>query len=298
MKKNIFFYFFLLLISFTPDFYGQTESIATTEAVNDSLKEINNTLQEKLVEAVKNEDRALILQILNDPQAKKIDNYYLTKALELAAEKNLIEIAKILTNFGANIKDPRSNCLPLVAGKGYFEMVELLLSVQGADSFNYGGSLLPYTDQFDLNYKRDLALIEATRNGHLNIVQLLINSGANLEVQDFYGEKPLTIAIKKQQIKIVQTLIKAKANVNAPDGNGFNPLSIAIQLRNPDLIAALLAAPKINVSHVIRDIEDRYEKHCKGQIPAWYRENKKYAAELKIDEQIFALFAPFMKKKK
>ena len=63
-------------------------------------------------------------------------------------------------------------------------------------------------------FTRDTILIEAADNGHLNVVKLLIEKGAdvNLKGEAWYG--PLHAAAAKGHIEVVKILLENGADVN------------------------------------------------------------------------------------
>ncbi|BBH20426.1 hypothetical protein Back11_17710 [Paenibacillus baekrokdamisoli] len=72
----------------------------------------------------------------------------------------------------------------------------------------------------------EYALFEAIFNDHEQIVEYLLNSGVNpnLNYDDDIQESALGIASGKQDIKIAKLLIDAGANVNYKDKYNFTPL--------------------------------------------------------------------------
>lgn len=86
-------------------------------------------------------------------------------------------------------------------------------------------------------------LLYATRQGDLEITQLLIEAGAEIEQSDANGETPLlnaiinaTVASKPgpptQHIEVAHYLIEQGANIKVSDWYGQTPLFAAIDLRN------------------------------------------------------------------
>ena len=63
----------------------------------------------------------------------------------------------------------------------------------------------------------------AARKGHLEIVQLLMNSTTNPNVVDHMGWTPIHEAANNGHLKIVKLLMKVTDNPNAPDHFGFTP---------------------------------------------------------------------------
>jgi ankyrin repeat protein len=90
-------------------------------------------------------------------------------------------------------------------------------------------------------------LAYATREGHLDVVRLLVERGADLEIADGNGITPLTNAILNasafrveragttDHLAIAHLLLDAGANVNAQDWYGETPLWAAVDLRNLEL---------------------------------------------------------------
>ncbi|KAJ8668906.1 hypothetical protein QAD02_000165, partial [Eretmocerus hayati] len=88
----------------------------------------------------------------------------------------------------------------------------------------------------------DTALHEAVREGHLEMVQLLLSSGASINTQNWYRNTPIIIAAQIGRKDIAQKLIESEANVN--DQNQFGDTSLHYAVRNDDLemIKLLLSA--------------------------------------------------------
>ena len=74
----------------------------------------------------------------------------------------------------------------------------------------------------------NIDLIEATSNGDLEMVQLLLENGANIEARDQRGETALMMAIRKDDLEMVQLLLEHGANIEARDQRGETALMIAV----------------------------------------------------------------------
>jgi ankyrin repeat protein len=72
------------------------------------------------------------------------------------------------------------------------------------------------------------------------IVRMLIDAGANLNVQDKHGDTPLHVAIMKNNPIIVQMLIDAGANLNMQAKNGRTALHWAVDLREKEIVRMLI----------------------------------------------------------
>ncbi len=91
-------------------------------------------------------------------------------------------------------------------------------------------------------------LINAT--GHTNVVKLLLQSGANVNVSDYYGHSPLIYAADYgYNTEVVELLLKKGANVNAIDNGGRSPLMKAV-IRGYTEIVKLLLQSGANVNAI------------------------------------------------
>jgi len=70
-------------------------------------------------------------------------------------------------------------------------------------------------------------LHNASSNGHFDIVQYLVQNGANVNAIDQTGDTPLHHAALFSNIQIVRYLVESGAYVNSMDRHGFTPLHCA-----------------------------------------------------------------------
>ena len=90
-------------------------------------------------------------------------------------------------------------------------------------------------------------LIRETWFGHLDKMKLLIQKGANVNVEES-GETPLLKAIKTNQPQAVLLLLEAGANVNQPAKNGNNPLQTAVDYGQVEIVQLFLKQPDIQIN--------------------------------------------------
>lgn len=90
------------------------------------------------------------------------------------------------------------------------------------------------------------ALHCAAARGHTDVVQVLIEKGADVDLQDGNGETPLMHAVAQghihrrldtNYIKIIKMLLAAGADINRPACTRETPFSIATKGRNPRVVA-------------------------------------------------------------
>ena len=63
-------------------------------------------------------------------------------------------------------------------------------------------------------------LIEASRDGQLDLVKLLLERGGNVNIQDIYGDTALIWASLYGHLDIVKLLLEKGADVNIQDNYG------------------------------------------------------------------------------
>ncbi|WP_010598281.1 ankyrin repeat domain-containing protein [Rickettsiella massiliensis] len=93
----------------------------------------------------------------------------------------------------------------------------------------------------------------AAENGHLAVVEALIENGAQVNVQDIFGRTPLHWAAENGHVGVVEKLIENGANVDSKDiSSDKTPLHWAAQNGHLAVIEKLIA----HGAQV--DIEDKY----------------------------------------
>ena len=73
----------------------------------------------------------------------------------------------------------------------------------------------------------DFVIHSAARSGQVEIAQLLIQFGANVNEQDHYLNTPLHLAAQLMDTTLVQLLLDNRANPNAENAHGQTPLMAA-----------------------------------------------------------------------
>jgi uncharacterized protein len=79
------------------------------------------------------------------------------------------------------------------------------------------------------------ALHYAAREGHTDVVKLLVAGGARIEEPEANGVRPLLLAIMNDRAETARFLIERSADVNADDWYGRTPLWAAVDIRNVEL---------------------------------------------------------------
>lgn len=143
-------------------------------------------------------------------------------------------------------------------GKGDKTKVELLL----------GGKKLQGTDAYDI-------LHTAVETGKENIIQLLLDHGADINFSNTYREHLLIAAIEAKDIGMVTLLLKFKANPNIQDQSKFTPLHRASkhEPKNNDIFIPIVklllsSGANVNSSNMFGDlpIHDAVNKNNKAMV--------------------------------
>ncbi|KYB25617.1 Ankyrin repeat and KH domain-containing protein mask-like Protein [Tribolium castaneum] len=92
-------------------------------------------------------------------------------------------------------------------------------------------------------------LFAAIRENDLNKVRDIIATGYNLNCQHF-SSTPLIVAIKHKNLDMIKLLLDSGANVNNGTRDGFLPLSAAISSNCPIEIIKVLISYGANVNHI------------------------------------------------
>lgn len=98
--------------------------------------------------------------------------------------------------------------------------------------------------QIELSIKNDFkTAIKRSKNNFINIVEILINNGADVNGRDVQNQSVLHHAVINPQYAstdFIKYLVDKGANINAQDIYGHTPLFIAFGLKNKDAVDALI----------------------------------------------------------
>ena len=82
----------------------------------------------------------------------------------------------------------------------------------------------------------------AIKEGHIEVVELLLAAGADVNQAGDYGDTPLHCASGKGHTEIVKLLLAAGADVNQANNSGWTPLQDSCQSGHSEVVSMLLAA--------------------------------------------------------
>ncbi len=101
------------------------------------------------------------------------------------------------------------------------------------------GANLDWQDEENYNWT---PLHVAAGYGRVEIARMLIDAGANVNVQDADGLTPLHVAALNGRVEIVRMLIDAGANVNVQDQWDWTPLHWATKNGDIEIVRMLIDA--------------------------------------------------------
>lgn len=82
------------------------------------------------------------------------------------------------------------------------------------------------TQQDRLN---QLPLYYAVREGHTELIDLLLSQGSSVNHLDIYGQNPIFYCVREGNLPTTQQLIDAGSHVDLVDENGHTPIYYAIK---------------------------------------------------------------------
>ena len=170
--------------------------------------------------------------------------------LHLASCSGALEVVKMLVEAGAGVNvtdNDGDTCLIDAAGNGHTETVRYLVG-------------LPEVDVNHCNRYNDTALHCAARELHPEVVQVLIDAGADIDTRNNDGHSPLHCASTSGALEVVKVLVEAGAGVNVTDDYGRTCLFHAASNGHTETVRYLVGLPEVDVNHC-----DRYYRtalHC------------------------------------
>jgi len=163
------------------------------------------------------------------PDSDVKEEYFGETPLMWAAVKGHTDIVKLLINKGADV-----NKLPKLYYKRSYKPSYFSIEKMKADNIVFDDK----TITGPLNSHP--ALILAAMEGHTDIVRLLLNAGADVNIQDRYDNTALIKASENGHTDIVKLLLKADAKINTEDYKGCTALIFAAENGRTDVVQLLL----------------------------------------------------------
>eukprot|EP00026_Physarum_polycephalum_P013312 Phypoly_transcript_13698.p1 GENE.Phypoly_transcript_13698~~Phypoly_transcript_13698.p1 ORF type:complete len:307 (+),score=40.58 Phypoly_transcript_13698:91-1011(+) len=162
-----------------------------------------------------------------------VDDELNSRSLHIASFMGFTEVVEVLVKFRANVNATSSTAdnTPLHAASsgGFIDIISILL--QNKAKINV-------QDRFGRT-----PLQTAVFRSNLGAVERLLQEpDINLEIIEHnYKQTALHIASSRNFVEILNLLLESNANINAIDRDGWTPLHIACYKGNKEVVAALLA---------------------------------------------------------
>ena len=153
-----------------------------------------------------------------------------------ACRSGMFAVVKILVEAGADVRVTCSKgdtCLILAACCGHTETVRYLVGLKDVDVNHKGGS--------------GCTAVLAAAN-HADVVEVLIDAGADIEARDNYSHSPLLVASQRGELRVVQMLVRAGAGVCVTSDEGDTCISLAAVNGHTETVRALLCMPEVDVN--------------------------------------------------
>ena len=252
---------------------------------------MDNTLRN----AIENNDIKHVKELIDEgANVNQADTRGVTP-LWVAAQEGQLDVAQLLLDRGAEVNRPNIygvTPLHIAVHNGHREIVDLLREAQDrtektepeTDKINIIAKKMDNTLRNAI-YENDVKLVKelidegadvnkalttdgdtplciAARYGQLDVAQLLLDRGAEVNKADRYGSTPLYIAARYGQLAVAELLLDKGAEVNLANTYGATPLWIAVQEGKLD-VAKLL----IDKGADVNKAETTY-----GRAPLWVAE--------------------------
>ncbi len=189
--------------------------------------------EQRLIEAVAQNDLGTVREMVKAGTNINAQDTRGRTALLAAVEGHHLESAKVLLEAGAevNIQDDKMDSPLLLAGaEGTVDIMKLILQAKPDFTLHnrFGGT----------------SLVPAAERGHVEMVKLLVNTEIDIDDVNHLGWTALLEAIVlsnggPSHQQIVQILVDAGANVNIADKEGVTPLQHARQKGFQEIVKIL-----------------------------------------------------------
>ena len=159
--------------------------------------------------------------------------------LHWACLSGALDVVKLLAKAGAGVRvtdNDGDTCLIPASHHGHTDIVRYLVGLK----------------EVDVNHKSDdgrSALLSAICKKHADVVEVLIDAGADIEGKEDDGPLPLHMASYAANVQIVKLLVKAGAGVRVIHDDGATCLNLAASGGHTETMRYLVGLPQVDVNH-------------------------------------------------
>ncbi|VUC30448.1 unnamed protein product [Clonostachys rosea] len=178
--------------------------------------------------------------------------------LSLACARGHYHVTKVLLERGASVASEdrlKNTPIHLAACNGHLEVVRLLLEhdAGAVPPVGHKETVEGHTESANLVQKRQAGIVNrknvvgdaplalAAGNGHLEIVQLLLEHEATATVTDRHQTTPLHLAANMGNVEMARLLLDKGADTAARDSSSFTPLLSSATRNHSEVIKLLLS---------------------------------------------------------
>jgi ankyrin repeat protein len=151
------------------------------------------------------------------------------KYLNWACDRGFHELVKLLIDAGADVTQVEPDGMNLLHRACFANSLETCTTLLG-------------TGKFDVNYKYndECPIHTAIRKGNQEIVMLLVENGANFDMEGFFLITPLILAINLENIDIATYLVEKGARFEKDSMESLDALYSACSTGNIDIVKFLV----------------------------------------------------------
>ena len=196
-----------------------------------------------------------------------------------ACESKSLAIVKMLVEAGVGVRDTDNEghtCLMHAAWQGNIEIVRYLVGLPEVDLNRQSTAIADASNH--------TALHLAVFRKHTDVMQVLIDAGADIDAQNNEGRSPLHSACKYGTLDVVKMLVRAGAGVRVTDNDGCTCLILAARCGHTETVRYLVGLPEVELNH--RDTEKNYTA-----LQYAVDENHNYLAQMLLGELYLELEA-------
>ena len=231
-------------------YHGHTETVRYLVDADRTALNLTNYIRDAQWSALFyaiHQNHADVVQVLIDAGADiEVKDQSGCSPLHLACLSGELELVKMLVKAGAGVcvtDNAGRTCFMFAAYHGHTETVRYLMDASH--------TALNLTNQ--KGEAQWSALFYAIHQNHADVVQVLIDAGADIEAKDERGCSPLHEACGSGELEIVKVLVKAGSGVSVTDNKGNACLNLAAQNGHTETVRYLLCLPEVDVNQSVNN---------------------------------------------
>lgn len=185
-----------------------------------------NVLFQPLLDACASGHDCVVNKLIEAGANVNAANYEHSTPLIVACKKGEIRTVTVLIQKGADVNQA--------------SYTEYYKRPEGMDAEEWNKMKL---DENSVGFHREeyeTPITAACKNDHVDVAELLIKAGADVNVKKQNYGTPLTLACKNGHLKIVELLLREKAKINLGDSTGKTPIVIALRNGHFDIVDMLI----------------------------------------------------------